>query len=454
MENITRRQFIRGAFSASLAGIYILSDVKRLAYPFFERPGCKLLQPVDCDLVIENAFIIDGTGEPGFKGSIAIKNDKIVAIGSFPVKRNVERFDVKGMVVCPGFIDIHTHTENYIHSGADPRMILLQGVTTHIGGNCGTSPFSIKQYFDSLGKIGVNIGLLAGYKSIRYLVMGGQRPGTALPRQMSQMQKKLAEELSAGAFGLSVGLEYYPQSFATTEELIELGKVIKEYQGFYATHLRSESDDLLNAFEEAVTIGQKASIQVQYSHTKASFERNWGKHPQVLDMLAQAKKSGVDITSDIYYYTFSGWDIGTHPLRHSLSEENIKQAIVHDQVFFASDSGLYQGGRASHPRAYGNNPRIINKITKQKIMSLEKAIYKMTGFPAERLKLANRGILKPEMKADIIAFYPDEVEDFASYENPNLLSKGIKEVWLNGKRVIKNGEYMGLMAGEKILHKV
>lgn len=451
MKNITRRHFLLGAASLAITGIYILSDAKNLAYPILEKPDSQLLKPIDCDLIIENAYIIDGSGNSGFIGSLAIKGDEIVAVGSFPKSRFAEKFDAKGMVVCPGFIDIHTHTENYIHSGGNPVMILAQGVTTQIGGNCGTSPFSTKEYFASLGDIGVNIGLLSGYKSIRYLVMGGQRSGIASPRQVSQMQKKLAEELSAGAFGLSVGLEYYPQNFATTDELIELCKVVKDYNGLYATHLRSESDDLLEAFEEAVTIGQKTSVQVQYSHTKASFVRNWKKYPRVLDMLSQAKSSGVDITADTYYYTFSGWDIGTQPLRHSISEENIELAIIHDLVFFGSDSGLKSGGRATHPRAYGNYPRIIKGITGQKIMPLEKAIYKMTGYPAQRFKIANRGLLKPKMKADIIAFYPEKVKDLATYENPNLLSEGISEVWLNGKWVIKNGQYTGLMAGEPVL---
>jgi len=171
-------------------------------------------------------------------------------------------------------------------------------------------------------------------------------------------------------------------------------------------------------------------------------------------MLAEAGKSGIDITADVYNYTFSGWDIGTHPLRHSIAEENVKQAMLHDQVFFGSDSGLKSGGRASHPRAYGNYPRIIKDVTNKKIMPLEKAIYKMTGMPAQRLKLVDRGYLKLGMKADIIGFYPEQVEDLATYANPNQLPRGIKEVWLNGQRVVENGQYLGILAGEPIISKI
>jgi N-acyl-D-aspartate/D-glutamate deacylase len=261
------------------------------------------------------------------------------------------------------------------------------------------------------------------------------------------MQEKLATMLQEGAFGLSVGLEYWPQTFATTGELVDLCQVLREKGGFYATHIRSESDRVLEAAAEAITIGQQAGVPVQYSHIKASFQRNWGKMQRILSLVDDARRGGLDITADVYGYTFSSWDLGSS--RDSLSEDDLQLALQHPAVMIGSDSGLDAQGRAVHPRAYGNYPRILRRYAlDKKVITLEQAIHKMTAMPAQRLGLKDRGLLAPGYKADIVAFDPEAIADRATRTNPNQTAAGVRWVLVNGQVAVKEGQVTGTMAGE------
>lgn len=445
---ITRRQFILGMGALTVSTLLSASCGTRkvLTKTGEEKDKPK---PPECDWIIDNIWIIDGTGKPAYQGKLAVKGDKISALGDFPLPPSVRIIDGEGLTLSPGFIDIHTHTEDYVHSGESLAPFLSQGVTTQVGGNCGNSPKDIRGFLETMPGLSINYGMLMGYRSLRELAMGGRKPGKTTPAQLTCMQEHLAESFKAGVLGLSIGLEYWPQNYAVTEEIIELCQVVKEYKGFYATHIRSEYDQVESALAEAIEIGNKAGVPVQYSHIKAGYKRNWSKFPNMLKMLEEAKSSGLDITADVYPYTYSSTDIGRNPFSHSMSEENLARAAAHPQVFFASDTGIYTGGRAIHPRAYGNFPRVLGKLVREKqIISLEEAVHKMTALPAKRLRLENRGILAPGYKADLVLFEPEKIIDKATRKDTTLFSEGVRHVWINGKRAWENGRETKVYNGE------
>lgn len=357
-----------------------------------------------------------------------------------------------GLVISPGFIDIHTHTEDYWAAGGMGEMVLEQGVTTHITGNCGTAPTSIGKYLDSLQSCPINVGTLVGYKSLRRAVID-KEPGNVGGNEINQMKEILARGMREGAFGLSVGLSYYPQSLATGQELVELCQVVKDFNGYYATHIRDEGNRVISAVKEAISIGFKAGVPVQYSHVKIAGNKNWGKMPQVLQLVEQARSQGLDITGDVYGYTYSSNDQARDKVKESMNEEDMLLALGHPLIMIGSDSGLTTRGVASHPRAYANYSRILSLYVRdQKVLSLEQAVHKMTLMPAKRLNLDDRGMIAVGKKADLAVFNLDGVMENASRTNPNLLSNGMKYVFVNGKLALAEGEITGIMAGIPLRH--
>ncbi|MDD4146796.1 MAG: D-aminoacylase, partial [Clostridia bacterium] len=438
---LTRREFLAGLGLFAAAIVFpvklLESDAKSGAAKAAAR------EPLLCDWVIDNVLIVDGSGEPGFRGRVAVKGEKIVGVGEFPFAAEVKVIDGQGLVLAPGFIDIHTHTEDYVYSGGEMSAFLSQGVTTQIGGNCGRSPQDIEGYFQTIPRLSINYGLLMGYATLRKKVRGRDRGGKTTLAELTKMQQYLEQALKEGAVGLSIGLEYWPQTDATTEEIMALCEVVKETGGFYATHIRSEYDDVLAAVEEAIKIGSKAGVPVQYSHLKAGYERNWPKLPRILEMLSEAEAGGLDISADLYAYTYSSTDLGRKSFSPSMSEENIELAAAHPLTFFASDSGIYAGGRATHPRAYGHIPRILGRLVREKkVLSLEAAIAKLTSRPARRLKLKNRGLLKKGYQADLVLFDAETIIDRATREKTTLFSEGVRHVWVNGNLAWSEGKLL------------
>jgi len=448
---LTRREFLVGLGILSAAMVFpinILKDEKKPAPPNTIAP-----EPLDCDWLIDNVWLVDGSGEPGYKGRLAVKGEQIVAVGRFPFSAELKVINGEGLVLSPGFIDIHTHTEDYLYSGGDMSAFLSQGVTLQIGGNCGRSPQKIADYFKTVPRLPINYGLLMGYATLRQMVRGRDSGGKTTLAEITKMQEHLQRALQEGAVGLSVGLEYWPQTYATTEEIMALCEVVKENGKFLAIHLRNEYDGVLETLEEAIAIGKKTGVSVQYSHLKAGYARNWSKYPQILEMLEQAVEDGLDLRADLYAYDYSSTDLGKTPFTPSLSQEGLELAVAHPLTFFGSDSGIYAGGRAIHPRTYGNIPRILGRLVREKkVLPLETAVAKLTSQPARRLNLKNRGCLKKGYQADLVLFDAQTIIDRATLKNTTLFSEGVRHVWVNGNLAWSEGKVLNSAGGQGISH--
>jgi N-acyl-D-amino-acid deacylase len=269
-------------------------------------------QSQDCDILITNGKIIDGTGNNWYYGNVAVKGGKIIKIGrdvSLSAKKTI---DAKGLIIAPGFIDVHTHLEDDETKDPNATSFILDGVTTCITGNCGSSNTDIGKYLrwiDSL-KLSINVATLIGHNDVRKAVMGrANRDATA--DEMKKMDDIVDKAMKDGAVGLSTGLIYIPGTFTKTPEIVELAKIAAKYNGVYASHMRDEGDSVTQAIEEALTIGREAKIPVEISHFKLSGQHNWGRSKETVPMIDAARKEGIEVTIDQYPYTASSTSIST-----------------------------------------------------------------------------------------------------------------------------------------------
>ena len=273
----------------------------------------KAQQPVnECDILITNGKIIDGTGNNWYYGVIAIKDGKIIKIGRDVTVTAKKTIDAKGLIIAPGFIDVHTHLEGDEDKDPNATSFILDGVTTCITGNCGSSNVDIAKYLhwvDSL-KLSINIATLVGHNDIRKTVMG-RANRDATPDEMKQMENIVDKAMRDGAVGLSTGLIYIPGTYTKTPEIVSLAKVAAKYDGVYATHMRDEGDSVTQAIEEALTIGREAKIPVEISHFKLSGQHNWGRSKETVPMIEAARREGIEVTIDQYPYTASSTSIST-----------------------------------------------------------------------------------------------------------------------------------------------
>jgi len=316
MKPISRRTFIK---AGSLAGLGLVS-------------GC--FKGAKFDLIIHNGTVFDGLGNPGISADLGIIGDKIAALGDLSESSAKQTIDAKNLYISPGFIDIHTHTDMELLVNPKGESKVRQGVTTEVSGNCGYSPFPLKEdaaleLYDSNKKkyglevkwndvkgflsqlrqrgIGINYATFTGHGDIRAYVVG-RNDVKPTPEQMDKMKAVLAKSMENGSLGLSTGLEYSPGSYADTEELIELCKVVKQYNGVYATHMRSEDAKVEEAIEEAIEIAKKSGVSLQISHFKACNRPNWHKVDNMLALVHDAKNDGVNILLDRYPY--NAWGTG------------------------------------------------------------------------------------------------------------------------------------------------
>ena len=519
------------------------------------------------NLIIKNGTVVDGTGCAKRIADIGIQDDKITYIGSIDNLSDCRIIDAADCVVAPGFIDIHSHSDFFCLVSPESESKIHDGVTTEICGNCGISAFPLKgqllenkrkgfrkfgldinwataeDFFKRANEAtsSINRGFLVGHGNIRACVLGyeDREPDK---NELAEMEKELRDAMESGAFGMSSGLIYPPGCYAKTVELIELCKIVKEYNGIYATHIRDEGDEIEAALSETINISKESGVNTQVSHIKTWGEKNWGKIDKIKKLLDDARSKGIDITCDRYPYIAAATDLdvilpgwvyeggtaeekkrlgdpllreriikemehegqshefwGTimissvynkknrsyegktiaeiaktlrvRPLEFvldllyeedcrvsviffSMSEENLARILNWDFVMVGSDSslrslkGVLNYGKP-HPRGYGTFSRVIRKyVTETSILSIEEAIYKMTGFPAQKLRLKDRGVLKEGYFADITIFDQETITEKATFTNPHNYSKGVKHVLVNGKLTIKDGKHEGVMNGE------
>lgn len=258
------------------------------------------------DLLLKNGRIIDGTGAPWFRGDVAILGDRIARIApsiNEPAKRTV---DVRGQVIAPGFIDLHTHSRRGIMDVPTAENYARQGLTTLLEGPDGSSPLPIKDFLNQIQekKVSVNFGLFIGQGTVREKVVG-LVDRRATPDEIEKMKALVRQGMEDGAFGLSSGLFYVPGIFTPTDEVVELAKVAGQMGGIYISHMRNEAKGILDSVKETIAIGERGGLPTQITHHKVIGKGNWGQSVETLKLVAEARARGVDVSIDQYPYTAS-----------------------------------------------------------------------------------------------------------------------------------------------------
>jgi len=525
------------------------------------------------DLIVANGRVIDGTGSPWYAADVGIRAGRIAAIGRLDGARSSRRIDARGQIVAPGFIDMLGQSELTIMVEPTLPSKIFQGITTEITGEGGSAaPLNdaiiradrvsyehlkltpdwrtLAEYFTRLEKqgVGINLATYVGATQVRRMVLGdADRQPT--PPELDRMRALVRDAMEQGAVGISTSLQYAPAPYASTEELIALASEAARYGGVYATHMRSEGDEIMSALDEAIRIGREARIPVEIWHLKAAGKQNWGRMPQIVAKIEDARRSGVEVGANTYAYpawfnslsafvppwahdggdeqllarlkdpqarqriradmmsTAGGWDnewqeipgpeavticvvqnaelrdlqgttlaqiaalwredpidalmdllVKDHAYTYAavfgMSEPDVALALKQPWTSVDNDSqgtaptGLL-GLEHPHPRAYGTFPRILRKyVREERLLTLEDAIRKFTALPAGRMRLADRGVLKQGMWADLVVFNPETVADRATFENPNQLSVGMDDVLVNGVPVIEQGRATGARPGK------
>ena len=485
------------------------------------------------DIAIVNGTVIDGTGAAGVRADVGITDDRIVAVGELAEAAGTT-IDAAGRIVAPGFIDAHAHSDFALLRDPLNSEKVMQGVTTNIIGNCALSPAPVDDavrlffeqllqhvfgtvnirwtHFDELLQVYENEGVapnlksLAGQGTIRLAVMGMEtRPPDA--GEMQAMQQHLRSAMEAGALGLSTGLMYPPGSFARTEELIELTRVVADYEGMYATHMRNEDDQLLESLEEAIRIGEEAAVPVQISHHKAIGKPNWGKVEDSLARLDAARKEGLDIDADVYPYTAFSTILGpllpevdrfpdtpvlivgarfdksligryAHEVASErgqtllecakdineseagavtvvgfgMCQEDVDLVLRNPRTMIGSD-GIESDVGDPHPRVYGTFARVLGEYVRERaVVSLEQAVHKMTGQSAAKFRLTDRGEIAVGRFADIVVFDPETIADVATYAKPRQHPVGIDYVLINGRLAVEGGAQRDVRPGRVLRH--
>jgi N-acyl-D-aspartate/D-glutamate deacylase len=286
---------------------------------------------VEADVIIRDATLFDGSGQPAQKGDLAIQGDRIVGVGKFTVSGKPRIIDGSGLVVAAGFIDLHTHSD-YPLQRADTRAnfnFLLQGATTVVTGNCGMGPEHVAPYFKTLEEKGVGTNVIhqVPHNDVRRKVLGNaNRPPTAA--ELRQMEDLVDQGMKDGAWGLATGLIYNPGTYAKTDELIALARVAARHGGHYASHIRGESAELLGAVEEALTIGREAKVPVHISHMKASGRKFWGQAADAVALVQAARDKGQVVTADQYPYTASSTSLSATLVPPQFREGSAKDFLA------------------------------------------------------------------------------------------------------------------------------
>jgi dihydroorotase/N-acyl-D-amino-acid deacylase len=536
------------------------------------QPG--LLSPYD--LVITNGRIVDGTGNAWFWGDVAVRGDRIARVaprGLLATAPAKERIDARGLVVAPGFIDIQAQSyDNFMFGDGRALSMVTQGITTAILGEGDTpapvndkllalitdtaarrltqrftGPHGFGQWLDYMAARGVsqNVGSFVGSGTVRAYAKGGSMSAFS-PTERDTVRAMVRRSMQDGAFGIASALQYPPDNYNTTDDLIESAKAMAPLGGVYITHMRSEGNRLLEAIAEAIRIGKDAGVPVEIYHLKASGTENWSKMPRAIAMIDSARAAGQDVQANMYLYIAGANGFascippkyaadgklldnlrnpalraqivaGLHTVDASydnsclnagpegvmvvgftkpelkqyegkrlseiarmtgkdwaeviidfnvaeeakldeilflMTEENVRAQIRQPWMKWGTDAGAQDPAKSTgmtHPRAYGDFPRLFGKYVRdEKVLSLEDAVRKSSSAVATRLSLADRGVLKEGMKADIVIFDPATIADKATFEKPHQLSVGMRTVIVNGVEVVHDGSHTGAKPGQAV----
>jgi N-acyl-D-amino-acid deacylase len=343
------------------------------------------------DLLILNGKIIDGAGNSWYYGDVAVKEGKIAAIGKFSNITAPKVINANGLIVAPGFIDVHAHIEGGILENPAAGNYIYDGVTTVITGNCGGSADNIQRFFyriDSM-KTSINIATLVGHNTVRRLAMGLDNR-LASAEEQKKMEELVAKAMQEGAVGLSTGLIYLPGMYSNTEEVIGLAKSAVKYNGIYASHIRNEETKVVDAINEAINIGRQAGIPVQISHFKVSHRANWGRSKETLPLIETARNDGYDVTIDQYPYTASSTNLGVRlpdwalaggqdSLKARIANPDLHKRIIKDMLAqlkeykYKNYSYAVVASHAADTTLNGKSISEINKLKGRKPKAKEEA---------------------------------------------------------------------------------
>ena len=335
------------------------------------------------DLVITNARVIDGSGNPWFRADIGINNGRIVRIGRIGATQGRQAIDAKGQILAPGFIDVHTHVES-IYSLPAAENFIRMGVTSLVTGNCGSSTTDVGEFLGRIQAkpIAVNLATLIAHGSVRRRVVGlDDRAPTA--EEQKQMEALVEKGMQEGAVGLSTGLIYTPGTFAKTDEIIGLARVAARYGGLYATHMRNEGEKVADAIRESIKIGEQAGLPVEISHFKISSKKLWGQSPMTLGLVRDARARGLTVTVDQYAYTASSTSLesrlpswlragGLEEAKKRLADNATREKVVSDMKDSLKRSGFKDFDYAvvasyDHDKSFnGKSIAEITKLVKKK----------------------------------------------------------------------------------------
>ncbi len=450
--------------------------------------------------VITGAQVADGTGAPLRRANVRIEGDRITKIGSFKPKKGEPETRADGLVLSPGFIDTHNHSTSGLLTEPAAISQISQGLTTLLIGQDGGSPWPIAEYLQKIraNPTALNVQVLVGHATVRRRVMGDDFRRTARPDEIAAMEKLVEQATQEGAVGLSSGLEYEVGSYSNTEEVVALARVAARHGGFYISHISDEADRTLESVRELITIAEQAKIPAQITHIKVGTVAVWGKAPEVVKLVEDAQRRGLDVSADCYPYTAwqsnlkvlvpnKRWDdpasvkkalddvggaknisitrLQQFPqfewktLEEAATAEGVSPVDLYIRIVNDDSAGIightmteddmrtfYQqpwvmissdgGINNNHPRGAGTYPRVLGRFVREKKwLTLPEAIRKMTSLPAWRMKLKDRGQIKKGMKADLVLFNPETVLDRATFAEPRLLATGIEKVFVNGQLV-------------------
>jgi N-acyl-D-amino-acid deacylase len=493
-----------------------------------------LVSAADYDILIRNARVADGSGNPWYRADIGVRTGRIAALGRLDRATADRVIDAAGRVAAPGFIDVHTHVEATVEKVPRGDNYLLDGVTTIVTGNCGGSVVRVGEWYGKLEGLGLglNLATLIGHNSVRREVMKTANR-QATPEELAQMQELVAKAMRDGAIGFSTGLIYIPGTYSNTAEVIALGETAGKFGGVYASHMRDEGEKILEAISEAVEVAKAAGVPAQLSHFKIDTPRLWGLSEKSIALVEKYRRDGVDVVVDQYPYdhsstglaiTLPSWALadgqeaiveriksadsrarikremiellgnlghkdysyakvarfepepvyegksiaeinllkgrapgkeneadtildimergGAQMVYHSMGAEDMERIMKYPNTAVASDGGIRIFGEGMpHPRSYGTNARVLAEYVRARgILTLEDAVRRMTSLPARTFGLADRGLLREGMAADILIFDPARVSDKATYQQPHQFSEGFDFVLVNGTVMVDGGQ--------------